>query len=299
MQPPAPASPALKIWWLAARPKTLLAAVAPVLVGTAVAVHQRAFQAGPALAALLGAVMIQIGTNLANDYYDYQKGADTGSRLGPTRVTQAGLLSPRAVLTGAWLAFGLAGLAGLYLFTRAGWPVILIGLLSIAAGLAYTAGPLPLGYFGLGDVAVFVFFGLVAVGGTYYVQAGRLDALSIWSAVPMGILATEILIVNNLRDIPTDRTAGKQTLAVRIGPFWTRVQFTILLVASYLVPFGMWAAGLLSAWIFLTLASLLTAGRLLLRVWREEGRGLNLALEASGRLELFYALLFSAALLLG
>ena len=223
-------------WVLASRPKTLPAASAPVLVGAATAYAAHAFRPWPALAALAGALLIQIGTNLANDYFDFRHGADTHERVGPVRVTQAGLLAPAAVLRGAWAAFALAALAGAYLTAVAGWPVVAIGTLAVAAGLAYTAGPFPLGYHGLGELFVFVFFGLVAVGGTHFVQAQSLPASAVWAGVPMGMLAAAILVVNNLRDVATDRAAGKRTLAVRLGARAARVEYLVLLAAAFATP---------------------------------------------------------------
>ncbi|HYX90253.1 MAG TPA: 1,4-dihydroxy-2-naphthoate polyprenyltransferase, partial [Myxococcaceae bacterium] len=204
--------PGLAAWILAARPKTLAAAVMPVCVGTALAYGSGKGRAGPALAALAGALLIQIGTNLANDFFDFKKGADTGARLGPTRVTQAGLIAPEAVFTAAMLAFGAAVAVGLYLTWVAGWPILVIGLLSVASGYAYTGGPYPLGYHGLGDAFVFVFFGLVAVAGTYYAHALALTPLAVAAGVPLGALSTGLLAVNNLRDVETDARAGKRTL---------------------------------------------------------------------------------------
>ena len=212
-------------WLIASRPKTLPAATVPVIVGTAAAFKDNVFQFGPALAALLGALLIQIGANFANDVFDYKKGADTAERLGPTRVTQAGMLSPGQVYAGMVVVFGLATLIGVYLVLVAGWAVILIGVFSILAALAYTGGPFPLGYNGLGDIFVFIFFGLVAVCGTYFVQAGTLGALAWWGALPVGFLATAILVVNNLRDVKTDRIAGKKTLAVRFGESGARAEY--------------------------------------------------------------------------
>ncbi len=206
-----------QIWLLAARPKTLPAAASPAIVGSAVAFSVGKFHFGPALAALLGALLLQIGANLANDVFDFHRGADTQARLGPTRVTQAGLLTPTEVTRGMWVVFGLAAISGIYLTAVAGWLVVLIGVAAIAAAIAYTGGPFPLGYYGLGEIFVFIFFGLVAECGTVFVQAKGLSPLAWWSAVPMGLLVVNILVVNNLRDIETDRTAGKKTLSVRLG----------------------------------------------------------------------------------
>ncbi len=289
----------LQIWLLAARPKTLPAAAAPVIVGTAVAISEQLFKPGPALAALLGALLIQIGTNFANDAFDYKKGADTSGRLGPIRVTQAGLLRPGQVLAGMWLAFGLAALAGLYLIVIGGWPIVIIGLLSIASGIAYTGGPFPLGYHGLGDLFVFIFFGLAAVCGTYYVQAGMVSAAAYWAAMPMGLLATAILVVNNLRDIETDRAAGKKTLAVRLGATGTRVEYLLLLGLAYLVPPAMWLTGQSTAWMMLVWLSLPLVRPLVQLVLYKKGRRLNKALAGTARLELIYGVLFSAGLIIG
>ncbi|MCK6624683.1 MAG: 1,4-dihydroxy-2-naphthoate polyprenyltransferase [Anaerolineae bacterium] len=289
----------LQIWLLAARPKTLPAAAVPVIVGAALALSEGVFKPGPALAALLAALLIQIGTNLANDVFDYKKGADTGTRLGPLRVTQAGLLTPEQVLRAMGLTFGLAALIGLYLIVVGGWPIVLIGLLSITAGIAYTGGPFPLGYNGLGDLFVFLFFGLAAVCGTYYVQAGTVSLAAWWAAVPIGLLATAILVVNNLRDIETDRAAGKKTLAVRLGARGAQLEYSLLLAAAYLCPLLMWLTGASTMWVLLAWLSLLLVGPLLHLVWHSQGRILNQALAGTARLELVYGLLFSAGLLIG
>ncbi|UCF66293.1 MAG: 1,4-dihydroxy-2-naphthoate polyprenyltransferase, partial [Acidobacteriota bacterium] len=232
-----------KLWWLAARPKTLPAALAPVIVGSAAAAQASVWRWGPALAAALGAVMIQIGTNLANDVQDFERGADTGDRLGPLRVTQAGLMKPAEVRRGMVVAFGIAILAGLYLTAIAGWPVVAIGLISIASGLAYTGGPLPLGYHGLGDLFVFLFFGFVAVCGTAFVIAGFVPAVAWVASVPIGALATTILAVNNVRDHETDRRAGKRTLPVLLGRRSGVLEIALLLAAAYLTPLLLFAAG--------------------------------------------------------
>ncbi len=289
----------LQIWILAARPKTLPAAAAPVIVGVGTALAEGVFRAGPATAALLGALLIQIGTNFANDYFDFLKGADNEARLGPTRVTQAGLLAAREVAAGMWIAFGLASLVGLYLIFQAGWPVLLIGLASILAGIAYTGGPFPFGYHGLGDFFVFVFFGPVAVVGTYFVQSGAASPAAVWSSLPIGSLATAILVVNNLRDIETDAIAGKHTLAVRLGRSGTRLEYLLLGVISYLVPLGMWLAGLAPALVLLSWLTFPLFYSLLRKVNQEEGRALNAALAGTSRLELLFAILFTAGLLLG
>lgn len=281
---------------MASRPRTLPAAAAPVVVGTAVAISDGLFSLGPALAALTGALLLQVGANLANDVYDFKKGADTTRRLGPVRVTQAGLLSPEQVLLGMWLVFGLAALAGLYLALVGGWPIIVIGLFSIAAAIAYTAGPFPLGYNGLGDLFVFIFFGPVAVGGTYYVQAGALSPVALWSAMPVGLLATAILVVNNLRDVDTDRAAGKKTLAVRLGTRGARIEYLLLVAAAYAVPPLMWLLGLSGPWPLLSWLSWPLVVPLVRLIWRQKGRPLNQALARTAQLELTYAALFALGL---
>lgn len=283
---------------MAARPRTLPAAIAPVMVGAAAAAHDGAFQSGPALAALLGAILIQIGTNFANDVFDFQKGADTHERLGPTRVTQSGLLTPRQVFAGMGVIFGLAVLIGLYLAWVGGWPIVAIGVLSILSGLAYTGGPFPLGYHGLGDVFVFVFFGLAAVCGTYYVQAGAVSALAWWAAVPMGFLTTAIIVVNNLRDIETDRAAGKRTLAVRLGVRGARAEYLLLIGGAYLIPLLIWLTGAGSVWVLSTWLSIPLAVRWVRAVFTLSGRPLNAALAGTGQLTLMYAALFAAGLLM-
>ena len=225
-----------RVWVLAARPRTLTAAAAPVILGTGLAVARDAHRLGPALAALLGALLIQVGTNLANDYYDHVRGGDTPERIGPLRVTQAGLLSPRTVRNGAFQVLGAALVVGIYLAWVGGWPIVVVGLASLACAVAYTGGPFPLAYHGLGDLFVFVFFGLVAVGGTYWVQALDLNAEVLLAGAGMGALATAILVVNNLRDLDTDRRAGKRTLAVRLGRSRTKGEFVLLLAAGFAVP---------------------------------------------------------------
>ena len=289
---------ALQVWLLAARPKTLPAAAAPVIVGAATAFSEGVFNFFPALAALLGALLIQTGANFANDVFDYKKGADAGERLGPLRVTQAGLLSPRQVMGGMWIAFALAALVGVYLATVGGWPVVAIGLLSIAAGIAYTGGPYPLGYNGLGDIFVFIFFGLTAVCGTYYVQAGTLSAAAIWASIPIGLLATAILVVNNLRDIKTDRQAGKRTLAVRLGRRGAQIEYVLLAAIAYLIPLLMWLLSVAPAGVLLSWLSLPMLPPLLRLIFNERGKVLNQALEKTAQLELVFALLLSVGIIL-
>lgn len=286
----------LQIWLLAIRPKTLPAATAPVIVGSAVAIMEDRFLFLPAFAAMLGALLLQIGANLANDVFDFHRGADSESRLGPTRMTQAGLLTSKQVLMGMWIVFGLAVCVGLYLFSVAGWAVLVIGMLSILAAIAYTGGPLPLGYYGLGDLAVFIFFGPIAVCGTYYVQAGAVSPTSIWASIPMGLLTVAILVVNNLRDIKSDRLVGKKTLAVRLGEQGARWEYALCLLCSYLIPLVMGLVGVSSFWVLLTWLSVPVALKLIRMIVYEKGSALNKALAGTGQLELIYSLLFSGGL---
>jgi 1,4-dihydroxy-2-naphthoate octaprenyltransferase len=285
-------------WYHAARPATLPAAVVPVLVGTALAIADRRFDLPVALATLIASLLIQIGTNFANDYYDFRKGVDTEERLGPMRVTASGVFTPRQVLLAMMLTFALALLVGLYLVWVGGVPILLIGICSILAGIAYTGGPYPLGYHGLGDLFVFVFFGLVAVVGTYLLQAGTVTLSACLAAVPVGLLCTNILVVNNLRDVDTDRAGGKRTLAVRIGRAATRRQYALFLLISYAVPITLWQAGISSTFLFwLPLLSAPRAVRLWRYVATHDGRALNRALKESGQLHLQFGLLFALSLL--
>jgi len=285
-------------WLLASRPATLSAAFVPVAVGTACAYAVGGFRGLPALAALVGASFIQIGTNFANDVFDYEKGADTEERLGPVRAAQAGLLTPAQLRAGMIAAFGIATLAGLYLTWVGGWPIVAIGVASILSGIAYTGGPYPLGYHGLGDLFVLVFFGFVAVCGTAYVQVGYVPALAIWASVPVGALATAILVVNNVRDRETDVRAGKRTLAVRFGRSAGTSEYVLLLVASYAVPVALLGLGWASGWILLPLLSLPLALRALRDVHLREGAALNPTLVTTAKLLLFYGVLFAVGLAL-
>lgn len=245
----------LRAWLLACRPATLSASSVPVLVGSACAYIAGSFRLGPALAALVGAGLLQIGSNFANDVFDFEKGADTAERLGPTRAVQAGLISPRAMKRGMLGVFGLALLAGAYLTSVAGPVVIVIGVSSIVAAVAYTGGPYPLGYNGLGDVFVMLFFGFVAVLGTLYVQHGQLTPLGWLTSIPVGSLATAILVVNNVRDFETDARAGKRTLAVRWGKRAGVAEYLLLYAVSYAVPPMLWLTMGLKPWVLLPLAA--------------------------------------------
>ena len=285
-------------WWLAARPATLTASTAPVLVGTGVAWSVGLFAPGPALAALLGAILLQVGANFANDVFDFERGADTEHRKGPQRATQAGWITPAQMKRAMWLAFGAAMAIGVYLAVVAGWPVVALGLASIAAAYLYTGGPRPYGYLGLGDVAVFLFFGFGAVVGTYYVQALAVSWLAVLAAVPVGALATAILAVNNLRDIETDAQAGKRTLAVRIGDGPTRAYYLSLVAVAYALPALLWWSGQADAWVMLPWLSLPYALRLALRIRHERGLALNGCLVGTARLEVVFGLLFALGLAL-
>ena len=279
--------PGLGVWLMAARPRTLSAAVSPVLVGTAIAHRAGALRPLPALLALLASLFIQIGTNSANDYSDFKHGADA-NRLGPQRVTQSGLVAPRTVKLAAWIAFGISGLLGIALAALSGWPVIAIGVASVAAGWLYTGGPWPLGYHGLGDLFVFVFFGLVATCGTAYAQALFVPREAWVAGAAVGSLATAILVVNNLRDRQTDAKVGKNTLAVKLGAAASRAQYVVLVVA----PFAL-ALLLGTAWPLLALLAALPALRTVLR---EEGAALNRGLGQTARLQILYSVLLAAGL---
>jgi len=286
-----------RAWLMATRPATLLVGLVPVLVGSAIAHAADALRLGPALAALWGSIFLQIGSNLANDVFDYEKGADTKDRLGPVRVTQAGLLTPGQVKAGMVGSFVLAFVAGIYLTWVAGWPIVVIGLCSIAAAVAYTGGPYPLGYNGLGEVFVFLFFGLVAVPGTVFVQAGRVLPASWLAALPVGLLAAAVLMVNNVRDHETDRVAGKRTLVVRFGrPFGVGLYLVFVLV-SCASPLALVLLHLATPWALLPL--LVTP--LGFRLWRtlsveRAGPALNLCLAGTARLLFLYGVLFTAGL---
>lgn len=283
----------LNAWIMASRPRTLPASVAPVIVGAAVAFHDGAFRPLAALSALAAALLIQIGSNFANDLGDYTRGADARGRVGPTRVTSAGLLTPRQVQAGMAVVFGLAALCGVYLIRLGGWPILLAGVLAILAAMAYTIGPLPFGYYGLGDLAVFIFFGLVAVVGTYYTQALRVTPLAVLAAVPMGSLITAILVVNNLRDADTDRAAGKRTLAVLLGRRGARIEFIALIGAAYAIPFILWLGYGLRPWVLLPLLTLPLAFRLVRTILTVLGPPLNRALAQTAQLTVWYAVAFA------
>ena len=289
-----PAPRGLRVWLLAARPRTLPVALAPVLVGTALAIAEGSARALPAAAALLGALLLQVGANFANDLFDAEKGADGDDRIGPPRAMQLGLVNATQMRFAIACSFGAAAGVGAYLVFVGGWPIVAIGLASIAAALAYTGGPFPFGYRGLGDIAVFVFFGPVAVAGTHYVQALSPSGVALAASLPIGALATAILVVNNLRDIDSDARVGKRTLAVRIGPRATRIEYVSLLVFAYAIGPNFWLFGMASPWVTLPLLSLPWGLRLARRIaTSSDGPTLNQALADTAQLTLAFSLLFS------
>jgi 1,4-dihydroxy-2-naphthoate polyprenyltransferase len=288
----------VRIWLMAARPRTLPAAVAPVLVGTALAIHDDEFAALAFVAALLGAILIQVGTNLSNDYSDARRGADTEDRLGPVRVTAGGLVPPRQVLVATYVTFALAVLVGMYLVVVAGPELLLVGAASILAGVLYTGGPRPYGYEGLGEVFVFLFFGVVAVAGSYFAQVETLDWEAFALAVPVGLLASAILVVNNVRDLETDRRAGKRTLAVRLGRERARALFVAMVAGAFLAAPLPWVLGELSPWLLLAwLAAPLAVPVVRTVRTRTDGPALNGALAGTGQLQLAFCVLLAAGLL--
>jgi 1,4-dihydroxy-2-naphthoate polyprenyltransferase len=283
---------------MAARLRTLPAAIAPVLVGTSLALGDGEFHPLAFIAALLGAIFIQVGTNLSNDYSDARRGADTDDRLGPVRVTAGGLVPPSQVLVATYVTFGLAVACGAYLIAVAGWELLAVGAASILAGVLYTGGPRPYGYEGLGELFVFLFFGIVAVTGSYYVQVQKLPWEAFVCAVPVGLLASAILVVNNVRDLETDRRAGKRTLAVRLGRERTRALYVLLLALAFAIAPVPWWSGSMTAWLLLPWVSAPLALRLAQVVrTRIDGPSLNAALAATGQLQLLFCLLYSAAIL--
>jgi 1,4-dihydroxy-2-naphthoate octaprenyltransferase len=283
---------------MAARVRTLPAAIAPVLVGTSLALGDGTFHPLAFAAALLGAVFIQVGTNLSNDYSDARRGADTEDRLGPVRVTAGGLVPPSQVLVATYVTFGLAVGCGVYLVAVAGWELVAVGAASILAGVLYTGGPRPYGYEGLGELFVFLFFGIVAVAGSYFVQVQHLPWQAFVCAVPVGLLASAILVVNNVRDLETDRRAGKRTLAVRLGRQRTRNLYVAMLALAFLTAPLPWAFSSMTAWLFLPWLAIPLARKVAGVVRTHvDGPALNGALAATGALQLVFCLLFAAGIL--
>lgn len=294
LSPTAPSG--IQLWWGASRPRTLALAVAPVLVGTAVAYSEGQARLAPALAALFGALLLQVASNLANDVFDFEKGADTAARIGPPRATERGWVTPVQMRRAVVLVLCAATLPGVYLVSVAGWPVLAVGLLSVAAALAYTGGPWPLGYHGLGEAAVFLFFGVVAVMGSDYVQSLSLSLRGLLASLPVGALASATLVVNNLRDIEQDRVAGKRTLAVFFGRRGARIEYLLLIAFAYAAALLLWLLAWGSEWLLLCFATLPIALRLLQDLWcSNEAAVLNRTLAGTARL----GLVFSFALAIG
>jgi len=285
-------------WIIAARPKTLPAAVVPVIVGSAVAANSNKFVLLYASIALFCSLLIQIGTNLSNDYYDFIKGADNEKRKGPLRVMFNDLISVKEMKVGIALVFLTAFAAGLYLVYTGGFIVLVIGVASILAGMAYTAGPYPLAYNGLGDIFVFVFFGIVGTMGTYFVQAHEFTLLSFFCSIPVGSLITNILVVNNYRDIEEDREAHKLTLAVKLGRTFTRYQYIILLLVSFAIPLVLFLNYNFKLWIFLPYLTLPIAFKLIRMLHNSKGKELNKMLELTAQFLALYGILFSVGILL-
>lgn len=288
----------IQTWWLAIRPRTLPAAASGVAMGCALAWYDGSFQLLPALACVLIALLLQIGSNVANDVFDFERGADTAERLGPVRVTQAGFLTPTQVKRGMVVIFGLAAMLGLYLASLRGWTVIWLGAAAILSAVAYTGGPYPLGYHGLGDVFVFLFFGLAAVAGTYFVQVGSVSVIAWWMSVPVGLIVTAILVVNNLRDIDSDRKAGKHTLAVRLGERGAKIEYVLCLTIAYLIVPALVLMNLIPIGGMLAWLSLPVAVRTLRTVFTQKGRPLNAALAGTGQTAFLFSLFFWVGLLI-
>ncbi|HMZ41903.1 MAG TPA: 1,4-dihydroxy-2-naphthoate polyprenyltransferase [Anaerolineales bacterium] len=279
-------------WGLAIRPRTLPAAAAGVVMGGALAWHDGFFRLDATLVCLFAALLLQIGSNLANDVFDFERGTDTPERLGPTRVTQAGLLTSSQVKLGMAVVFVLSALMGLYLIWLGGWVILAIGIAAIISAIAYTGGPFPLGYYGLGDVFVFIFFGLASVAGTYYVQAGDVSSAAWWMTLPPGLIITAILVVNNLRDLENDRKAGKYTLAVMFGEQFAKAEYLTCIFTAYLIlPVAAWF-GLIPWLSLMAWASFPIAFRAIRTVFTQKGRPLNAALASTGQAAFMFSLLF-------
>lgn len=288
----------LKIWFLAARPRTLPAAVAPIVVGTAVAVREDAFVWWVALLALVTALLLQIAANFANDAIDAKKGSDTEDRTGPTRITAAGYVTYSQVMNATWITLALAMCTGIPLLMRGGWPFVALGIASLICAVAYTGGPFPISYLGLGEIFVFLFFGLIAVTGTAYLQTGELTVLSLAASLPPGAMIVGILIVNNYRDREQDARVNKRTLAVRIGPRNTRIEYYLMLALTMLSPFVFWAVGWLNAWALITVLSWPMFRQLVQQMQTLQGPPLNQTLGLTGKTALVHSLLLGLALVL-
>lgn len=284
----------LEAWIIAARPKTLAAAVMPVMVATFMAIGDGVYNPLYALIALTGAVLIQIGTNLANDYFDYKKGADVPERKGPLRVTQSGLIEPQIVLSAALIVLALSGICYFFLVIRGGWPIAILGLIALLSAVFYTAGPYPLGYIGLGEVFVLFFFGPVALAGTYYLQSLELNIYCVMAGLGCGFLSAAILVVNNLRDIDTDRKCGKKTLAVRFGRVFSKIEYASFIALASIMPMIIYS---LSAShlkiIFSSLIIILAAPLIRIIATSKDAADLNVCLEKTAKLLVYYGILFS------
>jgi 1,4-dihydroxy-2-naphthoate octaprenyltransferase len=290
--------PRWRLWYLAARPKTLPAAIAPVIAGTAVAFYEHGFHLPTALVALLTALLLQIAANFANDAIDFKRGADTPERAGPMRVTASGLITADDVLRATWITLALALVSGLYLVWRGGWPFLVLGLAALVCAVAYTGGPFPISYLGLGEVFVFLFFGPLAVVGTAYLQMQHLSALAWATSVPVGALAIGILIVNNLRDLPTDARVGKRTVAVRIGARNTQFEYAAMLIVAAGAPIVFWLVGWLNwSWV-LTLGAWPALWSLWKQITTRTGPALNPTLGNTGKTLLLVSALLSLVLVL-
>ena len=288
----------LDAWILATRPRTLPAALVPVLVGSSIAIHDEMFKPLAAIVALVCAILIQIGTNFVNDLYDFLHGTDKKDRIGPKRVVTSGLISIPEMKLGIVFVFGLSFVLGMYLVHLAGWEILLLGVISILAGIAYTAGPFPLAYNGLGDIASFLFFGLIGTVGTYYVQANEISPFAFWSSIPVGALITNILVVNNYRDREEDQSNGKNTLAVLLGEKFARLQYVFFMIVSYAILFVVYFTYKSSVWVFLPLISLPLSVKLIKMIFTLRGRELNKTLELTAKLSALYGLLFAAGILI-
>lgn len=289
----------LQIWLLAARPKTLPAGIVPVVVGGVMAYSIGKFSLLPFIAALFGSIMIQIGTNFANDLFDFKKATDRTDRIGPMRVTQAGLVTTKQITIATVIAFALATLSGVYLVSVAGWPIVVIGLASIFCGVLYTAGPVALGYIGLADIFVLVFYGPVALAGTFYVQTLEMSSGIIWAGLPFGMISTAILVVNNLRDIETDKKSNKKSLAVRFGPMFARMEYLLLLIGAAVMPVFLYLQNYANREVMLASLFLIFAIPSIKTVFgTTDGERLNNCLVSTGRLLIIYGILFSVGYLL-
>lgn len=285
-------------WILASRPKTLLAAIVPVLIGTSVVSYETRVNFLASIISVICAILIQVGTNFVNDLYDYLSGADGETRKGPTRALASGLISVNEMKFAISIVFIVTFLLGLYLVYISTWITLLIGLLSIFAGIAYTAGPYPLAYNGLGDLFVFLFFGIVGTVGTYYVQVVNISPLVFWASIPVGALITNILVINNYRDIEEDREVGKNTLAVKMGKKFTRYQYLAFMILSYAILFVVYFTFNQRLFVFLPFLTLPIAIKLIKMVFTYKGEELNKTLELTAKLSGFYGLLFAVGILL-